>query len=542
LKQGMLLFAEKYYPSLADYIRQWDDNQSSSDACSEEVGDEAEEDNDDEDRRLKRGLLLLAQKYYPPLATYLCHCNEKHLMQQTHAEDDLEQDKHYLKRGLLLFADKFHPTLANYIRQCDNVQLSHGASDVTGEDTEEQLLKKYLLIFSKKFYPILATYIRHCEDNQLPPDVCGVGEDVDASHQCSRLGPPPYATPSETNTCHSNDDQSISNPPNVDEEDDEEQRLKQGLLLLTQKYYPSLAAYICQCDDYQPSPCDPCVGEERTEEQRLKQSLLLFAKKFYPCLATCIRQCDGTLVLNDEFIKNNAANSNLDAKEGSPVDTPKIVCNEVNEVPFKHVNASNLSSEVTMEAFEKVMPPTGLTVDTSFRSSLCHSLEGGFAESPYYVERCTVESVDSTAPLSQSSSTKLYFSNTEEFTTEEGFSPTAPLSIQRRIRIYLEDLENTDKFGNPQEEIIIDSNLDSCTDESKLSSVDVEFTMEQRNSPPLDLESQDEDLKNCVSAILKHIWSELVECIRREGLSDIYELSLGDRRIEVPQDDICLVR
>ncbi|KAL5964177.1 5-methylcytosine rRNA methyltransferase NSUN4 [Taenia solium] len=563
LKRGLLLFAENYYPSLAAYIRQWDDDQSTCNVRG--VGEE-----DNEVRRLKRGLILLAQKYYPPLAAYICHCddevrgvnveNEKEssstsshqcdddqTLNETCVTDKEDNIKHELKQGLLLFAEKYYPILATYIHQCEGDQSSHDACDVDEEEAEEQLLKQCLLMFADKFYPTLATYIRQCGDSQSSFD-----EEADTdSNQCPRHHTQEYLTPSATCSHYSNDDLSTSDARNVDEESDGEQRLKQGLLLLARKHYPTLATYICQCDDSQPSFYDSVEGEEATEEQRLKQCLLLFAKKFYPCLANYIRQCDGNLLLIEEFVEGTGINSDIDATEVISVEESKVVCNEVNEAPSRCTSNSTLPSEIHVGPFEKAIPPTDLTVDTSFQNSLCHSVEGGGPDSPFYNEHCTVGSIYSTAPLSQSSSTKLYFSNTEEFTTEEVFSPITTLSTQRRIRIYLEDLENvrkvsliplckTDKLGNPQEEIVIDSNLDSCTDESKLSSVDVEFTMEQADTTPLDLESQDEDLKKCIAVILKHIWSELIECIRREGLSDIYELSLGDRRIEVSQDDVCL--
>ncbi|VDN98248.1 unnamed protein product [Rodentolepis nana] len=105
----------------------------------------------------------------------------------------------------------------------------------------------------------------------------------------------------------------------------------------------------------------------------------------------------------------------------------------------------------------------------------------------------------------------------------------SPESTQHKMRIYLDGMENlakvsvlqTDCQETRKEEVIIETPMSAIAKE--LSPVDVEFIME-RQSAATSPEAKRRDLLNSVIVILKHIWPELMECLRREVMDEPSEV------------------
>lgn len=369
-----------------------------------------------------------------------------------------------LQNCLLRFTEKYHPELAICIAKSVDKLRQFSNEQVSSVqppvDRSDKDLYLCLLTFADQYHPELAKSLRTCVKKM------DQGQTKKA----------PVA------------------PANQKESEEEKKLLQDFLLQLTKLHQPELAKLIEEGMasennpnvDQNPPPVEEKYEIEK-EKEPLQRCLIQPTEPHQPDLANIIEK---------------------DLNEQQQTDT-KLVGTVSNEPPkdsepFATEEITESSKESLKHALTETENPPALD---PIKESLERIAEDLYPDLTLSMGQCVALGEDSNVELA------------------------SPESTSHKMRIYLDDMENlakvsvlsTDSQETKKEEVIIETPMAAIAKESELSPVDVEFIME-RQSAATSAEAEKRDLLNSMVVILKYIWPELMESLRREMMEDTSDI------------------
>ncbi|KAM3181240.1 hypothetical protein ACTXT7_014755 [Hymenolepis weldensis] len=546
--------ANKYHPDLAKCIEKYADKIEQSQAATEPIQHENSEEK------------FPVTPVNPP--------TEPLPSPPESTDDNLEQD---LKVCLVQFAEKCHPDFDNCINKCakkleqsqeptiatESTALSPASAQPTDafpkpiekevSTQKESEFQNRFPEFAENYHPDLAEYIskyvEKLETRQVEP------------------AQPPIQ-PSEP-TRHIP----------IAENAKKDVQFQNCLLRFTEKYHPELATCIAKCagklrqfSNEQVSPVQPPV---ESSDKDLYLCLLTFADQYHPELDKCLRACvekmdqgqtkkapaapvdqqesgEEKKLLQDfllqltklhqpelaKLIEEGLANGNNPIDDQNPpIVEDKHEIEEEKEPPQRCLIQKDLNEQQQTDT--KLV---GTVSKEPPKDSEPFATEGITESSKESLKHALTETNDPSAldPIKESleriaedlyPDLTLSMGQCVALGEDSNVELASPESTTHKMRIYLDDMENlakvsvlpTDSQETRKEEVIIETPMSAIAKASELSPVDVEFIME-RQSGATSAEAEKRDLLNSMVVILKHIWPELMESLRREMMEETSDI------------------